>query len=390
MGDHEQAHDAFQDASRQSPDYCFPNRLEDVLALETALKLNPNDARAAYYLGNFWYSHRRYEEAIQCWENARANDPYFPTVHRNLALAYYNKRGEKHLALNNLEKAFELNQQDARVLFELDQLHKKLNHSPAQRLALLQNRLTQVNQRDDLYVEMITLHNLLGRPKEAFELIQSHKFHPWEGGEGKVTSQYVISLVEMAKLCLGDSNAGQAIEYLQQAQIYPENLGEGKLYGAQENNIFYYLGQAYTMLGKPKEAHSAYERATIGLREPTSAMFYNDQPPDMIFYQGMAQLALGHADEAGQIFQKLIAYGQAHLADDVKIDYFAISLPDFQIFDDDLSLRSRIHCHYMMALGYLGLGDSANAQLQFDQILSLDINHIGATIHQHLVTAQSQ
>ena len=119
-------------------------------------------------------------------------------------------------------------------------------------------------------------------------------------------------------------------------------------------------------------------------------MFYNDQPPDMIFYQGMAQLALGRADEAQQIFQKLIAYGQAHLADDVKIDYFAISLPDFQVFDDDLSRRNRIHCHYMMALGYLGLGDSANAQLQFDQILSLDISHIGATIHQHLVTVRSQ
>jgi tetratricopeptide (TPR) repeat protein len=390
MGDHEQAYDAFQAALTRSPDYCFPNRLEDVLALEAALKLNPSDARAAYYLGNFWYSHRRYEEAIQCWENSRANEPRFPTVHRNLGLAYYNKHGEKHLALNSLEKAFALNQQDARVLFELDQLYKKLNHSPAQRLAFLQNHLTQVNQRDDLYVEMITLFNLLGKPKGAFDLIQSHKFHPWEGGEGKVTSQYVISLVEMAKLCLGESNPVQAIEYLQQAQIYPENLGEGKLYGAQENNIFYYLGQAYTMLGKLDEARSAYERATIGLSEPASPMFYNDQPPDMIFYQGMAQLALGHADEAGQIFQKLIAYGRAHEADDVKIDYFAISLPDFQVFDDDLSLRNLIHCHYMMALGYLGLADSANAQLHFEQILSLDVNHIGATIHQHLVTVRSQ
>jgi tetratricopeptide (TPR) repeat protein len=390
MGNYEQAHDAFQDASTQSPDYCFPNRLEDVLALEAALKLNPSDARAAYYLGNFWYSHRRYEEAIRCWENSRVNDPHFPTIHRNLALAYYNKRGEKDLALNSLEKAFALNQQDARVLFELDQLYKKLNRSPAQRLAFLQNHLTQVNQRDDLYVEMITLFNLLGKPKEAFDLIQSHKFHPWEGGEGKVTSQYVISLVEMAKLCLGEGIPVQAIEYLQQAQIYPENLGEGKLYGAQENNIFYHLGQAYTMLGKLKEARSAYERATIGLSEPTSAMFYNDQPPDMIFYQGMAQLALGHTDEAQEIFQKLITYGQAHFSDDVKIDYFAISLPDFQVFDDDLSLRNRMHCHYMMSLGYLGLGESANAKLQFDQILSLDINHIGATIHQQLLTVRSQ
>jgi hypothetical protein len=104
----------------------------------------------------------------------------------------------------------------------------------------------------------------------------------------------------------------------------------------------------------------------------------------------MAQLALGHTDEAQEIFQKLIAYGQAHLSDDVKIDYFAISLPDFQVFDDDLSLRNRIHCYYMMALGYLGLGENPNAKLQFDQILSLNINYIGATIHRDLLTVRSQ
>jgi tetratricopeptide (TPR) repeat protein len=37
-----------------APDYCFPNRLESVLALQTAMALNPQDAHAPYFLGNFW------------------------------------------------------------------------------------------------------------------------------------------------------------------------------------------------------------------------------------------------------------------------------------------------------------------------------------------------
>ena len=41
-------------------------------------------------------------------------------------------------------------------------------------------------------------------------------------------------------------------------------------------------------------------------------------------------------DEAQAIFQKLVDYGQNHMDDDVKIDYFAISLPDFLVFDEDL------------------------------------------------------
>ena len=64
------AQSAFRRAASLACDYCFPNRLEDVLILETALRFNPQDARAAYYLGDFWYAHRQYEEAINCWEKS--------------------------------------------------------------------------------------------------------------------------------------------------------------------------------------------------------------------------------------------------------------------------------------------------------------------------------
>ena len=47
------------------------------------------------------------------------------------------------------------------------------------------------------------------------------------------------------------------------------------------------------------------------------------------------------------------------------MDYFAVSLPDFLVFEDDLDRRNRIHCHYMMALGYLGLGERGQAETHF-------------------------
>ena len=63
------------------------------------------------------------------------------------------------------------------------------------------------------------------------------------------------------------------------------------------------------------------------------------------------------------------------------IDYFAVSLPDFLVFDPDLRQRNHIHCHYMMALGALGMGDHAVAQEHFSEVLRLDPNHLGAAIH---------
>ena len=75
----------------------------------------------------------------------------------------------------------------------------------------------------------------------------------------------------------------------------------------------------------------------------------------------------------------------AHLDDKVKVDYFAVSLPDFLVFDVDMDERNRIHCLYMMGLGDLGLGNSATARKHFDAVLALDASHLGATLHRRLI-----
>ncbi|MNJ51484.1 Tetratricopeptide repeat protein [compost metagenome] len=168
---------------------------------------------------------------------------------------------------------------------------------------------------------------------------------------------------------------------LNEALIYPDNLGEGKLAGAQENNIYYYLGSAYEGLGRGDEAVQCWSKASMGLEEPASAMYYNDQPPEMIFYQGMAWNKLGNEKEAKRRFNKLIDYAEKHLFDNVKFDYFAVSLPDFLVFEDNLNRRNEIHCRYMRALGLLGLGQLEKAQSQFDEVLRLDLNQQGALIH---------
>jgi tetratricopeptide (TPR) repeat protein len=383
-GDEAAAQEAFA-AAELPPDYGFPNRLEDVLALQAAIQANPQDARAPYYLGNFWYAHGRPAEAMAAWERARELDPAFPTVHRNLALAYYNKLNDADRALESLETAFRLNPADARVLYELDQLYKKLNRPPAERLGFLEEHVSLVEQRDDLMLERITLLNLLGRHDEAFELLARYTFHPWEGGEGKVTAQYVVSLVERSRAYLAAGQSTQALALLVQARRYPHNLGEGKLYGAQENNVFYYLGCAYAELGDLNRARASFERAAEGPSEPASAVYYNDQPPDMIFYQGLAREKLNQVPQAHAIFRNLVDFGLQHLDDEVTVDYFAVSLPDFLVFEDDLMRRHRLHCTYMMALGHLGLGEHEAAQANFDAVLAQDANHLGATLHRRLL-----
>jgi tetratricopeptide (TPR) repeat protein len=171
---------------------------------------------------------------------------------------------------------------------------------------------------------------------------------------------------------------------LEQALAWPQSLGEGKLVGIQENNVHYWLGQAHRLMGHEEIARKWFERASRGLAEPSSAQYYNDQPPEMIFYQGLALRALAHESEAIRRFETLIGYGQAHLNDDAAIDYFAVSLPDFLVFEADLAAKNELHCRYMLALGYLGLHKESLAQQEFANILQIDSNHLGALCHRNL------
>lgn len=372
-------------AAAANSDYCFPHRLEDLLALRSCLKKNPRDSRGWYYLGNLLYDKRRYEEAIDAWERCRTLDQTFSTARRNLALAYYNKRGDAKAARVELEAAFQLNRNDARVLMELDQLYQKIGMPPKERLAFLEENRPCVLMRDDLYVEYVKLLNLLGRPGEALCRIEERHFHPWEGGEGKVILQYIAALIGLAKRALRDGKYEDAAALLWRATMYPENLGEGKLAGAKENNIYYWLGVVYQRMGNSERARSCFEQAAQGDDEPAGMMYYNDQPPEMVFYKGLAIKALGREKDARRCFEKLIAYGQAHEDEEVKIDYFAVSLPDLMVFDEDLNIRNRLHCRFMSALGLLGKGEQRRAAELLERVMRENPNHLGAFIHREMI-----
>lgn len=375
-GDSVKAFTYYQQAAAQSPDRCFPNKIEEIIILESAIALNPSDAKAHYYLGNLWYDKRQYPEAIANWEAAARLDTNFPTPYRNLSLAYYNKLHDKQRAVVAMERAFALDPRDSRVLMELDQLYKITGRGFEERLALLDNPL--VDERDDLYLERITLYNNLGRFEEAKAALAARKFHPWEGGEGKVVGQYILCHIELAKKAIQQKDFSLAMDLLNAVAQYPDNLGEGKLYGAQENDLHYLMACVYEGQQEYKKAHAMLTAATKGISEPVQAIYYNDPQPDKIVYQALAWQKLGEPEKAKEIFQRFIRFGEAHMHDKVFIDYFAVSLPDMLVFDLDINLRNTIHCKYLVGLGYLGLGDVIQGRKYLDEVVQSDVNHQGA------------
>lgn len=383
LGQNENAKELFLKAERAVSDYCFPNKPEDIAVLQFAIE-NGCKAKAGYYLGNLYYDKLQWEQSVALWEASVEADPQFSIAWRNLSLAYYNKKKDPDKARMALEKAFSLDETDARIFLELDQLYKKIGWTFEKRLANYEAHKELIDGRDDLYIEYITLVNLSGDYEKAYECIMGHRFHPWEGGEGKVTGQYTLALLEKARKALADKRFEDAEKLLKDAFVYPENLGEGKLEGTKDNHLYYHLGLALEGQGKEEEAKACFEQAAVGTDEPAGAMYYNDQPADMILYQGLAYLKLGKVKEAKSRFYRLINYGEQHLEDQVKIEYFAVSLPDFLIFDEDYTAKNRAHCYYLMALGNIGLGNKEKADGFLKEAIAIEPSHMMCRVYEDM------
>ncbi len=258
-GDHDLSRACFERASAQAPDYCFPARLEEIAVFAAAMRANPADARAPYYLGNLLYDRRRHAEAITAWQRSVKLDPHYSVAWRNLGIGYFNVGKHPGKARAAYERAFRADPASARLLFERDQLWKRLSLPPAKRLRELVKHLDLVRQRDDLSVELAALYNQTGRHEKALTLMSGRTFQPWEGGEGQAIAQYVRSRLALGRRALAAGDAAVALAHFEAAAAPPRNLGEAKHLLANQSDVHYWLGSRPGRVGQAERGTPALD-----------------------------------------------------------------------------------------------------------------------------------
>jgi tetratricopeptide (TPR) repeat protein len=367
-GERAKALEYYEQASHASADYCFPARIAEMLVLQSAIQANLSDSKAPYYLGNLLYDKRQREEAIRLWETSCQIDPQFSIPWRNLGIAWFNVRKNPGRALECYEKAFQSESSDARLLYELDQLCKRIGTPPTQRLSKLEEHRDLVDRRDDLVVELVTLCNQTGKASQALKILSSRRFHPWEGGEGLVSGQHVAAHLLMGRELLEAGEPSEALAHFQAARVYPKNLGEGKHLLTLETHLDYFAGVALDRLGRAEEARQWWKKA---IEAQTGFK-------DMAYYKALALRSLDRESEAVSLLEELLGFASRQLDEEVRIDYFATSLPNFLLFDDDLRKRNRTECLFLRGLAKLGLRRIEESAADFREVLALDANHLWA------------
>ena len=380
LGDAKAAQKCFKHAAALPPDYCFPSRLEEIAILEAAMAANPKDAKAPYYLGNLLYDRRRHAEAIALWEKSARLDKSCSIVWRNLGIGFFNIAQQPAKARAAYDQALRANPADARLLFERDQLWKRLGEKPEKRLRELEKFPTLVSQRDDLTVEFCALLNQTGRHVEAMQLLAKRNFQPWEGGEGAALGQHVRTQLALGRAALKKAAGGRrraeieaAVAHFESALTAPRNLGEAKHLLANQSDIHYWLGVALELLGEKISALEHWRVAADfkGDFQEMSVRAFSE----MTYYSALAWEQLGQRAKAKKLFRDLLAYARQLQKTPAKIDYFATSLPTMLLFDDDLQYRQETTARFLQAQAQFGLGRKLAAGKLLSAVLKRDPNH---------------
>ncbi len=346
-------------ARRQSPDYFFPSRPHEQIILEWALQQPGPDPVAAYALGNYYYDLKRHEDAIAVWQRAVDDGADFATVHRNLGIALWNVRRDGETARTCYLQALKLDDADPRLVSEYDQLRAKLNDPLADRLAFLESRIGRVMQRDDCTVALAGLYNLTGNPAKALELVTSRRFHPWEGGEGAVLRQFTTAHLLLGRMALDGGDAQTALDHFTGAMQTPDSLGEAYHLLQAKADVNYWIGRALKQLGRTAEAEDHF-KSSANESGDFSEMTVTAHSP-LTYYRGLSLRELGREDLANAVFDDLKAHAESKFGETAAIDYFATSLPNLLVFEEDLQARRDAENHLLAALACHGLGDLSGA-----------------------------
>lgn len=311
--------------------YAFPYGLDDVDALNRALKADPRDTLAHGLAGCWLLDAGRTNDALAHLEISLSLGSADPVVWRNAAIATVRTGGDSARADSYFARALALSPDDARLLFERTVLSSLRGVPAAEQLAAIERHDRSVLDRDDLALVYVNLLLDAGRDKDAWQIMTTRRFQPFEGGEGMALAAYDRAVVQRARRLM-EQNPSAAVMLLREGIDAPANLGESRHPAHSMAERFVALGDALKLSGDRTKAEAAWNRA-CGERTPLAVDAESTGPVD--YWRGIAYTRLGRHAEAELVWQDIeTRAGELESAPDAP-DYFATSLPELLLFDTD-------------------------------------------------------
>ncbi len=338
MGDHSAAAAHYKAAEAQDTGYCFPARVEDIPVLKKAIEHESGD-NAYYYLGCLYYDRFAYEQAITLWEKCIEKNPRHPKAFRNLALAYFDKRGDLLSAKACIEIALKNKSDDPRLILEYEQILKNMNYTPEHRIAVYEAYKDLMLQRDDCYLDLITLHCMVGNYEKAIAMAKDRRFHIYEGGEGKLTKLHAWMYVLYGNELKKQGRLDEAKQAYTNGITVPKSYGEAKTFFNQEAHIFYYLG----MLSGER---ADFEEAAV----------YKAAVSELSMFRALALRKLSRFSEAKMVLDEMLEVAENKIANCDLRTYYGVGSPSPMPCELDTVKMNLTDGYVLKAYALLGMG----------------------------------
>ena len=347
-------------AEKAKMSYCFPSNVEDIAVLEYAIENCKNAANANYYLGCLYYDRFRYDEAAECFKNCVRINPEHGSAWRNLSLYMFDKKHDGKKALFCMENALKYRSYDPRLLLEYEQLLKNTDASIEERLSVYEKYPELLKERDDCYLDKLTLLSQQGKYEEAINMAAVKHFHIYEGGEGKLTKQHAWMHVlygnELAKN--GDIKKAEQI-YINGINM-PKSYGEAKTFFNQEAHIYYYLSKLYT----GDKRNEALEKAAE----------YKAAVSEISLFRALALKELGKNEEAKQVLNEMLSTAQNLIDNKDMRTYYGVGSPSPMPFELDIEKHNLLSGYTLKAFALYGEEKYSEAEICIRKAECLDKN----------------
>ena len=309
-GQRERARTQFALGMKGDPAFVFPHRVEEIDVLRTAVAVNANDGRAAYYLGNVLAGLNRDKEALAAWRDAVKLDPTNTIAQRNYARALWLVSQNREEAAAQYQRAINVTPNDFRLYIEFDKLLAELRATD-RRIKLLEGAPAAVLAQSGAVQSLAGAYIDAGRFSDAAALLAKTTFTSGEGEDAALGLYRKAHLGLARKYREADDHLKAATEFAAVTE-FPRNFGVGR--PAMQSQAQYYVAAAreYEAAGKRDEAERWWQRAATEELNPPSQP---EEPwSEHYYYKAVALDHVGRKADARKLYERL-----ARLNDDQKM-----------------------------------------------------------------------
>ena len=280
-------------AQKLSPWLVFPYREESIPVFQWASRANSQDWKAKYYLALILWSKGRVQEAREFFHACGRQSDFAPFY---LARGHFYKNVDLQQSQVDFEQAVKIDPKSWKTWHTLvDFCSEQAMPEKALEAALESTRLFP--KEDVLKVDLARAYIGNGRNAEAADILEELKILPSEGASD-VHSLFIRCHVNLGLENIQERNYERALQHLEKAKTYPENLGSGRPYEPDQRMQDYLIAYSYNKLGNKEKAEEIKKAIYDYTLEHISTQGENQ------YFGGMALIDLGERTQGRKLMRK--------------------------------------------------------------------------------------